>query len=342
MQQGRSCVMVRRPVVLVTGATGAVGPGVVRALCESGCRVRTLSIDTPDSGLFPDDVQVLTGDITEQLAVKSAMEDVETVIHLAALLHIVNPCRSLEEKYERVNVRGTATVVEAAIQAGLKRILLFSTIAVYAKSNGKIITEDSPTHPETFYAETKLAAERIVLDAKATDGQPIGTVLRLGAVYGSRIKGNYQRLVQSLARGRFIPIGDGCNRRTLIYEDDVARASVLATQHPSAAGRVFNLSDGQYHSMTEIIATICKALGRKPPGIALPVGPVRFAACVVEDIAHLMGFQPPIARSTIDKYLEDVAVDSTRIEKELGFQPKFDLLTGWKKTVQKMRQVGNL
>jgi nucleoside-diphosphate-sugar epimerase len=334
--------MVRRPIVLVTGATGAVGPRVVRALCDSGCRVRTLSIDTPDPRLFPDGVQVLTGDITDPLAVKSAMEGVETVIHLAALLHMINPVPSLKEKYKQVNVRGTATVVEAAIQAGLKRILFFSTIAVYANSNGKIITEDSPTHPETFYAQTKLAAERIVLEAKATDGRPIGTVLRLGAVYGSRIKGNYQRLVQSLARGRFIPIGDGCNRRTLIYDEDVAQASVLATQHPSAAGRIFNLSDGQFHRMTEIVATICKALGRKPPGMLLPVGPVRFVARMVEGVAHLIGLRPPIARSTIDKYVEDVAVDSTRIQKELGFQPKYDLLAGWKKTVQEMRQMGNL
>jgi len=170
----------------------------------------------------------------------------------------------------------------------------------------------------------------------------LGTVLRFGAIYGAGFKGNYRRLVQSLARGRFVPIGDGCNRRTLIYDQDVAQAAVLATQHPAAAGKIFNVSDGQFHTMTEIIATICKVLGRKPPRISLPVGPVRFAAGMVEDVAHLVGFQSPIARSTIDKYVEDVAVDSTRIQKELGFQPKYDLLSGWQKAVQEMRQMGNL
>jgi len=92
-------------------------------------------------------------------------------------------------------------------------VLSLHTIAVYGQSDGRILTEDTPPDPETFYARTKLAAERIVLEAKGADGGQIGTVLRLGAVYGSRIKGNYQRLVQSLARGRFIPVGNGrkCN-----------------------------------------------------------------------------------------------------------------------------------
>ncbi|MBU1570907.1 MAG: SDR family oxidoreductase, partial [Proteobacteria bacterium] len=89
-----------------------------------------------------------------------------------------------------MNVGGTATLVKAPVEAGVKRLVFFSTIAVYGNSNGQILTEDTPPHPNTFYAETKLAAERIVLDAKRTDGQPLGTVLRFAAIYGSRIKGN--------------------------------------------------------------------------------------------------------------------------------------------------------
>ncbi len=118
---------------------------------------------------------------------------------MAALLHIVNPPPELREKYERVNIGGTATVVEAAIKAGVKRVVLFSTIAVYGPSDGCVLNEMSPTHPDTFYAQTKCAAEQIVMNARGADGQPLGTVLRLGAVYGSRIKGNYERLTRALA-----------------------------------------------------------------------------------------------------------------------------------------------
>ena len=117
-------------LILVTGATGAVGPRVVHALDQAGFRIRSFSVDTPTSGMFPQSVEVLIGDVTDQVAVQSAMQGVDAVVHMAALLHIVNPPPELREKYERVNIGGTATVVEAAIKAGVKRVVLFMDIAV--------------------------------------------------------------------------------------------------------------------------------------------------------------------------------------------------------------------
>ena len=259
---------------------------------------------------------------------------VDVVVHLAALLHVVNPPPELREKYERINVGGTATVVEAAVKAGVKRVVLASTIAVYGPSNDRILNEDSTPHPDTFYAQTKLAAEKIVLNAKRADGQSIGTVLRFGAVYGARIKGNYERLVKALARNRFIPIGAGRNRRTLVYDKDVARAVVLAVQHPAAAGKIYNVTDGQFNELNDIIAAICVALGRKLPRFSVPVGPVRITAGIIEDIMRLIGRHTPISRATIDKYTEDIAVEGRRIQTELGFVPQYDLVSGWRETVR--------
>jgi nucleoside-diphosphate-sugar epimerase len=161
-------------------------------------------------------------------------------------------------------------------------------------------------------------------------------------VYGCRIKGNYRRLVQSLARGRFIPVGNGSNRRTLVYDKDVARAAVLAAIHPDAAGRIFNVTDEQFHTMKAIIETLCDALGRKPPTLALPLIPVRWAAGLLEESSKLVHLMSPVTRETITKYTEDMAVDSQRIRKELGFAPRYDLVSGWKETVQEMRQAGIL
>jgi UDP-glucose 4-epimerase len=328
--------------VLITGATGTVGPLVVDAVLAAGYCLRTLSLDYPTAVAWPTKVETRLGDVTDHAEVKAAMRGVDVVIHLAALLHIVNPPLALKERYKLINVRGTATVVEAAIQAGVKRIIYFSTIAVYGPSQGRVLVEQSPPNPDTFYAQTKLEAERFVLEAKGNDSRSIGTVLRFGAIYGSRSKGNYQRLVQSLARGRFVPIGKGNNQRTLIYDKDVARATLLALEHPDAAGKIFNVSDGQLYTVRDIISAICQALGRRPPGLSLPIQPVRFAAGLLEDGAKLFGRKSPIDRATIDKYTEDMAVDSSRIQKELGFKPQYDLLKGWQETVQEMRRRGEL
>lgn len=329
-------------LVLITGATGALGPRVVAVLHAAGYRIRTLSLDAPLSGMLPDDVDVRMGDITDPQAVQSAMANCEEVIHMAALLHIVNPSPDLRPRYERVNVGGTATVVAAAMAAGVRRVLFFSTIAVYGDAGGQIVTEETPPQPDTFYAQTKLEAEKIVLRARGRDGQPLGVVLRMGAVYGSRIKGNYRRLLQALARGRFIPIGSGHNRRTLVYDRDVARAALLALEHPQAAGRAYNVTDGQFHAIDAIIKTICEALGRKPPRLRIPETPARVAATVVDGIGHCLLRWPLDLRAIIDKYTEDVAVDGRRIQEELGFVPHYDLATGWRETIREMRQAGEL
>lgn len=331
-----------QPLVLVTGATGAVGPRIVSALVEAGYAVRTLSLDAPPTGAWYNGVDVRFGDVTDAATVLRDMQSVDAVVHLAALLHIVNPPPALREKYEQINVGGTTTVVAAAIKAGVKRVVLASTIAVYGSSHGQILTEESPAKPDTFYAQTKLDAERIVLDAKRFDGAPLGVVLRFGAVYGSRIKGNYERLLRSLARGRFMPVGDGRNRRTLIYDKDVARAVVLAVQQPGAAGQILNVTDGEFHTLSEIIAAMCVALERPTPRFSFSAAPVRVAAGVLEDAARLVHRQSPIVRATIDKYVEDVAISGDRIRTRMGFVPRFDLAAGWKDAVREMREDGDV
>jgi len=115
---------------------------------------------------------------------------------------------------------------------------------------------------------------------------------------------------------------------------------LLAVQHPNAAGKVYNVSDGYFHTLKEIIVAICHALGRNPPRFSVPVGPARFMVGLMEDTFQLMGRKSPIGRGTIEKYTEDIAVDSQLIQRELGF--KFDLLTGWPETIQEMRKMGLL
>jgi len=324
--------------VLVTGATGAIGPRVVNTLYEAGYDVRTFSLEPPSAGLFPPEVEIGTGDIRNADAVRSAMIGVDSVVHLAALLHIANPPQHLRTKYEQVNVGGTENVIEAATSAGnVRRVVLFSTIAVYGPTSGEIVCEESIPCPNTFYAQTKLEAEKIVLNAEKQNGGSLGTVLRLAAVYGSRIKGNYQRLFRSLASGHFIPIGDGSNRRTLVYDKDVAEAALVVLKHPKAAGNIYNLSDGAYHSVEEIIVAICHALERRPPKFSLPLAPVRVSVGFAEDVTRFFGFEPPISRATVDKYTEDIAVDASRIQEELGFLPQYDLFEGWQDAVREMK-----
>lgn len=323
-----------RPVCVVTGATGAIGPGVVDALADT-FEVRTLTRRPPQPHLFRAPVTSFTGDVSDVAAVRRAAEGARVIVHLAALLHVVDPPPAMRAEYERVNVGGTAAVIDAAKIQGVSRVVLLSTIAVYGHQPGVLLDEDSPTRPDTFYAETKLAAERVAVDARADDGHPLTTVLRAAAVYGPRVKGNYQRLVRALASHRFVPIGAGENLRTVVFEDDLAAATALAAGGNAAGGRIYNVSDGNPHALRDIIAAISAALGRRPPRWHVPIAPVRaaFRAAAVVD-RRLPGM--------LNKYLEEVAVDASRIQTELGFRPKTGLVEGWNTTVAEMRRSGRL
>jgi nucleoside-diphosphate-sugar epimerase len=326
----------------LTGAGGALGPVVAREFAVAGFAVRALARRAVDRSLFPAGTEFGIVDVLDREAIEQQLIGVDTVVHLAALLHVVNPPPSLAAEYERVNVGGTRNVLAGAATAGVRRLVLFSTIAVYGYGSGAILDESTTPAPATPYGASKLEAEEVASTASAPDGAPLTAILRLGAVYGSRVKGNYRRLVHSLARGLFVGVGDGRNRRTLVYERDAARAAVAASTHPAAAGRTFNVTDGEFHTVREIMDTIARALGRGPRRLSIPTAPARFAAGLIEDAFRLAGRTAPVGRATIDKFVEDVAVDGSRITRELGFHPNYDLERGWAETIAEMKRAGVL
>jgi nucleoside-diphosphate-sugar epimerase len=330
----------------VTGATGAIGPATVRALLTAGAAVRVFGRldrvrDQPDRwpGWLPG-VELACGDITQPETLAAAMPDVDVVIHLAALLHVVNPPPGFERRYRAINVEGTRHVAEAAAAAGVRRLVLASTTAVYGPTGEAAASEDTAPAPDSWYAESKLEAERVARAA----GRPSGletVILRLSAVYGPRVRGNYRRLLRAMARGRFVSIGRGRNRRSLVADADAARAFVLATRHPAAPGQIFNVADGPAHAVDEILAAMAEAVGRRPPRWHLPARIARFAAAAGDVAGGVVGRHPGL-RPSVEKYLEESAVDASRIVDVLGFHPELDLATGWRMTAESLRATGEL
>jgi UDP-glucose 4-epimerase len=324
--------------VLVTGATGAIGPRVVRACQAAGYSVRTLSLD-PFPGRQLPGVDVRLGDVTDSHAVGSAVAGAEVVVHLAALLHQFKTAADLDRQYERVNVGGTETVARAAIAADVTRLVFLSTIAVYGPSSAEVVDESTPPRPNTPYGRSKLAAEEVVLAASA-GGRRIGTVLRAAAVYGTGVKGNYRRLAIAIGRRRYVPLGPGLNRRTLVNDRDLAHAVVLAAGHSAAGGAVFNVTDGEVHTLADIVAAIHRAISRQPPRLHVPLAAARVAASICESACSMVGRQPPLTRALLEKFTEDTAVRGTLIQRELGFVPTVSLEAGWQETMQALRDAG--
>ncbi len=314
--------------VLITGASGAVGCAVAKRFSQGGYRVRVLDQSPFPVALAGSEPEMFRGDIGDTDLLRAAVEGVDLVVHMAAKLHINNPDPSLRDEYVRVNVEGTRRLVSAAGAAKVPRFIFFSTICVYGASvPPNIFDEGSPINPDSWYAETKYEGERIVLQNIP------GVVLRPAAIYGPRMKGNYLRLLGTLRKGYFVGIGRGGNRRTLIFDEDLADAAFIVGEHHKALGRIYNATDGQIHTFADIVQAMCQALGKKPPRWRLPAAPIKAAARLAELCCSAIGRRWPITPALVDKIIEDAAVNGTRLENELSFAPKVNLLDGWRKVV---------
>jgi len=329
---------------LVTGATGKIGPLLVAELLRQQFRVRLFLRDRSAASAFPPDVELFYGDITDYPAVLAAVSGSDAVFHLAALLHINNPSPSLYYRYHQINVTGTSNVVDASFVAGVERVVLFSTISVYGEGSPcQIFSERSPVNPMTIYAETKRLAEKIAQERSMDSSAPTRvTILRLAAVYGTRVAGNYLRLVQAVRRGFVcIPVqapDSSAAVRTLIHENDVVSGAILAATHPAAAGKIYNLTDGALHRLDEIINAVADALRVEVSILRVPEKPLKRLSDFIHSHHHIiskheimqpLGHNIEKAACMIDKLMENSAVDGQKIERELGFKPKYNLKMGW-------------
>lgn len=313
---------------LVTGATGVVGVPLVEALLQRNYRVKILARDRAAANLFAGKVVVVPGSLADSAALEAACADVDYVFHFAAKLHVNNPSARLDAEYEETNVRATANLLELGARNKIEKFVFASTINVYgAGDNVRIFDENSRLNPTGIYAQTKAAAEKLVLE------RDFGIVLRLAAVYGSRMKGNYVRLLTALRKHRFFFVGAGLNRRTLIHQRDAAAAAILVAE--KAVGKsVYNATDGEYYTFEQIVRSMALALKLKTPSLRLPLAPFELAFDWLGIIERASGAKFPINRQTLDKLIEDVAVSGAKIQRELGFKPIFDLNAGWRETIE--------
>lgn len=254
-------------VILVTGGAGYLGSRLITMLAtdnrfSDGGTIRILDnlqrdtfgsfCDLPRSGRY----QFLEGDVLDPAAVRRALQDVDTVVHLAAL--VKTPFSFDHPTWTRhVNQWGTSRVVEEAVEAGVDRLLLASSASVYGPGEGFEETDDcQPVGP---YSESKLEAERIVRAAR--DWGLDTTVLRFGTVFGDAPSVRFDAVPNSLAYqaavGRSVTVhGEGEQERPVVHVDDAARAIVCClTGSVDFWGQTFNVV-GQNISIAEVAETL--------------------------------------------------------------------------------------
>jgi UDP-glucose 4-epimerase len=294
--------------VLVTGATGFVGPALVEALLAAGHRVRVAL--RRDAALLPGVEYTMTGGVGPATDWRPALLGISAVVHLAARAHVTETGADALERFRAVNSAGTRHLAEAAAAAGVRRFVFLSSVKAMGESSprDRALTEADTPAPEDAYGISKREGEIALLDVAASSGlEPV--ILRAPLVYGPGVKGNFLRLMRLVDRGIPLPFGAVANRRSLVARANLAAALALCLRHPDAAGETFLVADGEDLSTPELIRRLARALER--PARLFPLPPA-----LLSRVGRLIGREPEIARLT-----GDLAIDSGTIRARLGWQP---------------------
>jgi len=266
----------RPPVsrILVTGATGFIGRAVVTSFTAAGHDVRAAVRHAP-APFGPRVEAVAHGDLGAGVDWRPLVAGMDAVIHLAGIAH-AGPGIA-QARYDRVNRQATAELASAAQAAGIRRLVLVSTIRAQSGPVAEpVLTEADEPRPTDPYGRSKRAAEIAV----CRSGVPF-TVLRPVLVYGPGVKGNLRALTRVAALPIPLPFGAFTNRRSLVSMENLVAAIAHTLRNDTSSGETYVVADPQPVSLADMVAALRNGLGKAPRLIAVPPGLIRFGLSAI-------------------------------------------------------------
>ena len=306
---------------LVTGANGFVGREVLQRLnVMSG--LHAVGSVRRAAGLIGVTV-VEVGDLTAQSDWSMALAGADTVVHLAARVHVMqetepDPLRA----FRAVNVDGTLNLARQAAAAGVKRFVFISSVKVNGEctSPGRAFAEADAPNPQDAYGQSKHEAEQGLRQLSADTDMEV-VVIRPPLVYGPGVKANFAALMRAVHRGWPLPLGAVHNQRSLLGLDNLVDFIVTCITHPQAANQTFLVSDGQDLSTTELVRGMAQAAGVPAHLLPIPVWALQAGA-------SLLG-----KGDAVQRLCGNLQVDKSKARSLLGWVPPVSVEEGLRRAM---------
>jgi nucleoside-diphosphate-sugar epimerase len=254
--------------IFLTGATGLVGGHVAEEALKRGHRVRALVRASSDTRFLDQlGVEKVAGDLTDNDALKRGVQGADWVFNCAAK---VGDWGTLEE-FRAINVDAFKLLLEAAVDAGIRRFVHVSSLGVYEGRDHYGTDETTPPAANSLdaYTRSKTEAEALAMRYSRERGLSVA-IVRPGFIYGERDRTVLPKLLTNLRRGTFAYFGSGEQALNCIYVKNLVHGIFLAAENPAAVGEVFNLTDGEPISKRRFVGRVAEIAGLKPPTRHIP------------------------------------------------------------------------
>lgn len=286
--------------LLFTGASGFLGQNVLPTLKED-YNITTLGITDHD------DIKVNIASITPVIPYRY-----DIVLHAAGKAHMVPKTPEEEKLFYDINLQGTINLCTGLEKSGLPQSFVFiSTVAVYGCENGENITEDYPLKGNTPYALSKIQAELFLTDW-AKKNHVILTIFRPSLIAGTNPLGNLGDMIRGLQTGKYLSIGGGKARKSVLMAQDITNLLTLAKDK----GGIYNVCDDDQPSFRELEGLICMQLNKKRP-LNIPYWSAKMMALV----GDCLGKRAPINSLKLSKITQSLTFSNTKAKAQLNWQP---------------------
>ncbi len=319
--------------VFLTGGTGFIGGHVARKLRARGDEVRALVRSAArGSELERLGCELVVGDLSEEGAIATALVGCDALIHNAAVYEVGIPESEHRAMYE-ANVLGTEKTLRAALAAKTPKVVYVSTVGAFGNTHGEVVDE-TYEHPgrefTSYYEQTKYEAHQIAKRLIAEEDLPC-VIVQPGGVYGPDDHSAIGAQINQFLAGRMPMMAFPDLGMNMVYVEDVADGILLALDK-GVAGEAYVLG-GEITTMRELIGTVGRVAGRKPPSRSIPTGMLKLLAPAGALVGKVMG-QPPNLRELISS--ADGVTFWAKHDKamaELGYSPR-GLETGLRETLE--------
>ena len=286
--------------LLFTGASGFLGNNIFRLLEQKYCIITVVLTSHDNCRVnIAQDVPVLN-------------EKFDVVLHAAGKAHSIPKTAEEKKLFFDVNLQGTKNLCAALENSGIPKAFIFiSTVAVYGCDFGDNITEEHPLNGTTSYALSKIEAEKY-LEEWCASHNVVLSIIRPSLIAGPNPPGNLGAMIKGLKTGRYLSIGVGRARKSVLMVQDIANLVPLLIEK----GGIYNVCDTYQPNFRELERLICKQLNKRLP---LSV-PYWFAKCLAK-VGDALGEKAPINTLKLRKITESLTFSNEKAIKELGWKP---------------------